>query len=115
MKDASFHKNHETTPHLLNTHRDGRGVTRYRNYEKVNRGDGQPYAGDWRCHFSPLDAVFWIVLAHYGVYSPPDRIAWGSAEHPITHYIFFHFIHSYKQHIQRLLHSFMNTNNTSNN
>ena len=51
----------------------------------------------------------YVVLAHYGVYSPPDRIAWGSAQHPITNYIFFHFIHSYKQYIQQLLHAFIDT------
>ena len=42
---------------------------------KVNLGDGQPYAVDTAI-FSPLDAVFWMVFAHHGVYSPnPDRIA----------------------------------------
>ena len=52
---------------------------------KVNLGDGQPHAVIDTAIFSPLDAVFWMVFAHYGVYSPnPDRIAWGSAEHPIT-------------------------------
>ena len=87
MKEASFHKNHETTPHLLNTHRDGRGVTRYRNVEKVNQGDGQPYADDWHSDFSPLDAVFWIcsvrslrcvfttqIGSHRAVLSTPSQI-----------------------------------------
>ena len=45
---------------------------------KVNLGDGQPYAmiDTGTAIFSPLDAVFWMVFAHHGVYSPnPDRIA----------------------------------------
>ena len=43
---------------------------------KVNLGDGQPYAVIDTAIFSPLDAVFWMVFAHHGVYLPNlDRIA----------------------------------------
>jgi len=43
---------------------------------KVNLGDGQPYAVIATAISSPLDAVFWMVFAHHGVYSPnPDQIA----------------------------------------
>ena len=44
--------------------------------KKVNLGDDQPYAVIVTAIVSPLDAVFWMVFAHHGVYSPnPDWIA----------------------------------------
>ena len=43
---------------------------------KVNLGDSQPYAVIDTAIFSPLDAVFWMVFTHHGVFSPnPDWIA----------------------------------------
>ena len=52
---------------------------------KVNLGVSRPNDVIDMAIFSSIDAVFWMVFVHHGVYAPnPDRIAQGSDEHPIT-------------------------------